>query len=68
MGMVLIRSDGEADPTYEVDGDIDMAFTEVRKLWAAGHNIVYIETPMVTLICDKREAGMKSITGFYKDK
>lgn len=65
MGLISIRVDGP-DASYEIDGDIDSAFTEVKKLWAAGSTIVYIETPMVTLVCDKRESGMKAIAGFYK--
>jgi len=71
MGMVMIRGDGDTGPGaygYEIDGDIDSAFTEVKKLWAAGHTIVYVETPMVQLICDKRETGLKAITGYYKSE
>jgi hypothetical protein len=69
MGMVIIRGDGDSGPFskgFEIEGDLDTAFTEVRKAWAAGHDIVYVETPVMTFVCDKREPGLKQITGFYK--
>lgn len=66
MGMVSIRVDGP-DEGYEIDGDLDTAFTEVRKLWAAGHNIVYIETPMIAFVCDKREPGLRAVVGLFKN-
>lgn len=65
MGMYEIRSDGTEKP-YECEGDLDSALLEVRKLWAAGHDVVYVESPLVMLICDRRESGTRVIAGLFK--
>ncbi len=66
MGMYIIRSGSNETEPYEREGDLDSAFLEVRKLWAAGESVVYIESPVVTLVCDQRETGTKAIAGLFK--
>lgn len=66
MGMYFIRCGTSETPPYECEGDLDSAFLEVVKLWAAGEEVVYIDSPVVTLMCDRRETGTKAISGLFK--
>lgn len=64
MGMYMIRAHN-VEP-YECEGDLDAAVLEVRKLWATGADVVYIESPFVMLVCDRRETGTRAISGLFK--